>query len=304
MYADLETLAVALYVKVDDDLKSRPELRRCSPPGAIAPQLSEAELVTMAVMQALLGLHSERRWLRYMTKHLHELFPYRLGQSGYNKRLRKALPVIMYFIRSLAVDTDFWFDNHWILDSTPVECGRSRPTVQRCDAAGWASYGYCASHSRFFWGLRLYLICTPVGLPILWALANAKMGEREVVEAMLHHDPDLLTERPGLLLITDKGFASRSFETDLATCGVTLLRPQRRNETSRPGQALLKSVRQLIESVNDTLKGQLDLELHGGRTYTGIAVRVAQRLLALTAAIWHNHKTGQPTIRSLIAYDC
>jgi hypothetical protein len=83
---------------------------------------------------------------------------YQLTQSGYNKRLRAALPTITYFIRALAYDTDFWFDNHWILDSTPVECGRSRPTVQRSDAAGWAAYGYCASHSRFFWGLRLYLL--------------------------------------------------------------------------------------------------------------------------------------------------
>ena len=56
--------------------------------------------------------------------------------------------------RALAYDTDFWFDNHWILDSTPVEWGRSRPTAQRSDAAGWAAYCYCASHSRFFWGLR------------------------------------------------------------------------------------------------------------------------------------------------------
>jgi hypothetical protein len=304
VYADLETLTTALYVKVDDELKTRPDLRRYSPPGAIPPRLSEAELVTMAVMQALLGFHSERRWVRNMRKHFTEMFPYQLTQSGYNKRLRAALPTITYFIRALAYDTDFWFDNHWILDSTPVECGRSRPTVQRSDAAGWAAYGYCASHSRFFWGLRLYLICTPTGLPILWALANAKIGEREVVEAMFHHDPDLLTDRPGLLLITDKGFASKKFEADLASCGVTLLRPNRRNEKTRPGQALLKSIRQLIESVNDTLKGQLDLELHGGRTYTGIAVRVAQRLLAMTAAIWHNHKTGQPITRSLIAYDC
>jgi hypothetical protein len=195
----------------------------------------------------------------------------------------------------LAVDTDFWFDNHWILDSTPVECGRSRPTVQRSDAAGWATYGYCASHSRFFWGLRLYLICTPTGLPIMWALANAKLGERDVVQAMLDREPQLLDQRPGLLLITDKGFASKRFEQDLAEHGVTLLRPNRKNEKTRPGQALLKSVRQLIESANDTLKGQLDVELHGGRTFAGIAVRVAQRLLAMTAAIWHNHKTGQPT---------
>ncbi|MEV6339751.1 hypothetical protein AB0M12_34160 [Nocardia vinacea] len=62
-------------------------------------------------------------------------------------------------------------------------------------------------------------------------------------------------------------------------------------------------MRQLIESVNDTLEGQLDLERHGGRTFEGVAVRVAQRVLALCAAIWHNHKTGQPVMRSLIAYD-
>lgn len=303
MHADLETLAIALYVKVDDDLKTRPELATPRPPGSIAPKLTDAELVTMAVMQALLNIRSERRWLRYMGKHLRHLFPYQPKQSGYNKRLRAALPLVKHTIRMLATDTDFWFDNHWILDSTPVECGRSRPTVQRSDAAGWATYGYCASHSRFFWGLRLYLICTPTGLPIMWALADAKIGEREVVQAMLDHEAHLLDQRRGLLLITDKGFASKRFERDLAEGGITLLRPNRRNEKTRPGQALLKAVRQLIESVNDTLKGQLDLETHGGRTFAGIAVRVAQRLLAMTAAIWHNHKTGQPTTRSLTAYD-
>jgi hypothetical protein len=303
VHADLETLAIALYVKVDDDLKTRPDLVTPRPPVGFAPKLSDAELVTMAVMQALLNIRSERRWLRYMGKHLRHLFPYQPQQPGYNKRLRAALPLIKHTIRTLAIDSDFWFDNHWILDSTPVECGRSRPTVQRSDAAGWATYGYCASHSRFFWGLRLYLICTPTGMPIMWALADAKIGEREVVEAMLDHEAHLIGQRTGLLLITDKGFASKRFERDLAERGVTLLRPNRKTEKTRPGQALLKAVRQLIESVNDTLKGQLDLELHGGRTFAGIAVRVAQRLLAMAAAIWHNHKTGQPTTRSLIAYD-
>src|SRR5262249_23324034 len=203
-------------VKVDDELKARPDLAPSRPAGGIQPQLSDAELITMAVMQALLSFHSERRWLRHMGKHLRHLFPYQPKQSAYNKPLRPALPLIKYFTRALAFDTDFWFDNHWILDSTPVECGRSRPTVQRSDAAGWAAYGYCASHSRFFWGLRLYLICTPTGMPILWALADAKIGEREVVEAMLDREADQLAQRPGLLLVTDKGFASKRFEKDLA----------------------------------------------------------------------------------------
>ncbi|HEY1487400.1 MAG TPA: IS982 family transposase, partial [Micromonosporaceae bacterium] len=76
-----------------------------------------------------------------------------------------------------------------------------------------------------------------------------------------------------------------------------------RKEQPRPGRPLLRAVRQSIESVNNTLKSQLDLEHHGGRTPTGVAVRVIQRILALTAAIWHNWSTGQPTMRSLTAYD-
>src|SRR4029434_6099468 len=85
--------------------------------------------------------------------------------------------------------------------------------------------------------------------------------------------------------------------------GVTLLRPTYAGEAPRPGARLFKPLRQLVESVNDTLKGQLDLERHGGRTIESGSRRILQRLLALTAAIWHNHHTGQPTIRSLIAYD-
>jgi hypothetical protein len=168
--------------------------------------------------------------------------------------------------------------------------------------AGWAGYGYCASHSRF-WGLRLYLVCTPTGMPILWALANPKIGEREVLAAMLEHDAELVTGHGGILLISDKGFASATFERQLAQQGIELLRPSRKREKARYGEPMLKKIRQLIESVNDTLKGQLDLEEHGGRTFEGVAVRVAQRILAMATAIWHNNKTGAPVTRSLIAYD-
>ena len=67
----------------------------------------------------------------------------------------------------------------WVVDSTPVECARSRETVRRSDLAGWAEYGYCASHSRYFWGLRLHLVCTLHGLPVGYALTGAKADERQ-----------------------------------------------------------------------------------------------------------------------------
>jgi hypothetical protein len=293
---DLSTLLTALYVKIDDWLGRPPRRGR-------RPKLSDAELLTLAVAQVLLGVRSEARWLRFVPGHLPGAFPYLPGQSGYNKRLRAALPLLARAVRALAQDTDLWGDRAWVVDSTPVECARSRPAVRRSDLAGWAGYGYCSSHSRFFWGLRLHLVCTPAGLPITWALASPKTDERQVLTAIIERDPDLVSQRPGLVIIADKGYVSQALDHWLAGRGVTLLRPSYRNLAPRPGEHLLKPIRQLIESVNDTLKGQLDLELHGGRTIEGVGTRIAQRLLALTAAIWHNRRTGQPVTRSLIAYD-
>ena len=104
-------------------------------------------------------------------------------------------------------------------------------------------------------------------------------------------------------IIADKGYYGQGFEAELAAAGITLLRPARKGEKPRPGQHLLKPLRQVIESINSTFKTQLDLEAHGGRTAAGVTVRVLQRILALTAAIWHNQNTGNRPLRSLIAYD-
>src|SRR5258705_12082246 len=117
-------------------------------------------------------------------------------------------------------------------------------------------------------------------MPVLWAWAGPRIGEREVLAAMLAVEPPLATARPGLILITGKGFAGRQTEAGLAVSGITLLRPSRKDETARHGEPLLKSVRQLIESVNDTLKGQLDLETHGGPTFPGVPLRLAQPIPA------------------------
>jgi hypothetical protein len=300
---DLDTLATALYVKTDDLLKEAPDLAPWRPQVGIAPTLTDAELVTLAVMQALLGFTSESRWLRHARKHLRHLFRYLPGQSGYNKRLRRAAGLVTTVIRMLAVDTTLWTDDVWVVDSTPVECGRSKETVRRSDLAGWAEYGYCASHSRFVWGLRLHLVCTLGGLPVAFALTGAKADERQTLLGMFTADPTLIRERPAQTLIGDKNYFGAEFEDTLAHEGLGLLRPARKGEPERPGARLFKPLRQTIESINQTFKDQLDLERHGGRTLAGVMVRVLQRVLALTTTIWHNDKIGAPIKRSLTAYD-
>ena len=303
MNKDIETLATALYVKIDDMLRDWPDLAPPRPATGIPVTLSDGELLAMAVMSALLGFTSERRWLRYAGAHLTGMFPRQIGQSGYNKRLRKSFTLLIRVIRMLAMDTSLWSDDVWVVDSTPVQCGCSRETVKRSDAAGWAEYGYCASHSRYFWGLRLHLVCTLTGLPVLFALAGAKADEREALLGMLEAGRDVMQAHPGQTLIGDKNYFGRAFEADLAERELVLLRPVRKGEARRAGRELFRPLRQVIESVNWTFKGQLDLERHGGKTPEGILARVLARVLALTAAIWHNDKTGEDIKRSLIAYD-
>ncbi|MBD3011270.1 IS982 family transposase [Streptomyces sp. 5-10] len=289
----LDALLAALYVFIDDHVAPR---RRIGRP----PKLTDAELLCLAVAQVLLGFPSARHWIRFAHARLGHLFRYLPQQSAYNKRLNAAGPLISTVIEALARQVPSWHDDLRLIDSTPLPCAASRETVKRSDLAGHAGYGYCRSHSRFFWGFRLYLLTTAEGMPISWCLAHPKLGEREVMCALLERDHYLV--RAGQVILADKGFAGREFEAFLTErLGVHLVRPDRKDEPVRHGR--LARVRQWIEAVIDTLKGQLGLEQHGGRTLLGVFARTGQRLLALAAAIWHNWTTGAKIKRSLIAYD-
>ena len=218
---------------------------------------------------------------------LSHLFAYLPRQSGYNKRLRALTPQIERAINYLAFCSPGWCDQLRLLDSTPVPCAASRETVRRSEFAGIAAYGYCRSHSRYFWGFRLYLLCASDGTPIAFELAPANTPEREVAREMLERV--LLA---GLTVIADKGFAGVEFEGWVADRGAEFLRPDRKDEPLQFGS--LGRVRQWIESVFWTCKGQLGLERHGARTLPGLCARVGLRLLALAAGLRHNAEIGQP----------
>lgn len=287
MSAALDALVIALYVAIDDFLEPR------SGPGR-PPKLTDAELITLGIAQVFLGIPNDRQFLALAKWRLGHLFPQLLDQSQYNRRLRAAAPKISRVINYLAFISPSFHDRLRLLDSTPVPCGQSRETARRSALAGHGGYGYCRSHSRWFWGFRLYLICAADGMPIGWELAAANLGERIVASEMAQRIP-----LAGHTLIGDKGFAGEEFEQLIARCGAHFLRPDRRNEARRHGS--LGAIRQWIESTFWTCKGQLGLERHGARTLPGLASRISIRLLALAAGIWHNHLTGQPA-RAFAAY--
>jgi hypothetical protein len=158
MTADLDTLLTALYVELTDRIiPFRGPGRRG--PGR-PPEVTDAELACLAVAQVLLRCDGERHWLRAAPKLVGHLFPRLLAQSEYNTRLRQLAPLMEAALRWLADATPATAELLRLMDATPVPCGTSAVTAKRSDLFGHAGYGYCPSHSRWYWGAKLLIICT------------------------------------------------------------------------------------------------------------------------------------------------
>jgi hypothetical protein len=299
--ADLDTLLIALYVALTDRIIPSLGPGRRGP--GKPPEVTDAELVCLAVAQVLLRYDDERHWLRAASRRVGHLFPRMLGQSEYNDRVKAAAPLMEAALRWLAEATPGSAEMLRLMDATPVPCGQSVITARRSALFGYAGYGYCSSHSRWYWGGKLLLIVTPDGTVTGFALANPKLaGEREAARTMLEHQP-ANRPAPGTAIVTDKGLSGAGTEEFFASPGLelTLIRPARSDE--KTPRYFPNWLRQRVEAIIWTLKNQLGLERHGGRVPAGLWARIVQRLLALNAAIWHNCAVGAPVKRSLIAYD-
>jgi hypothetical protein len=280
MDADLDLLCISVYCTADDLLPERL--------GNARRRLSDAEIVTLSVAQVLMGIPSDRRFLRAARRQLGHLFPFLPSQDAFHKRRARLAETIEWLIGVFAAKSPGAADDLLLLDSTPVECGRSVETVRRSQLADVCGYGYSKSHSRWFWGMRLHLACAPDGTPRAAALVAADRPEREVALTLL---PRALSG--GETIVCDKGYAGREFATAVEALGASVLRPPRQNEPQVGPH--LAPIRQRIESVFWTCKDLLTLERHGARTPRNLFARVAIRLLALAACIHLNHQLGRPS---------
>ena len=216
-------------------------------------------------------------------------------QAGYHKRRRRLTETIEWLLAHFAAQSPGAAADLLLSDSTPVECGRSRETAKRSALSEVAGYGYCASHSRCFWGLRLHAICAPDGTPRALTAAAPSRDEHEVGLELLAR----CERRGGETLLCDKGYAGREFVAAMAELGATVVRPARKDE---PGQGPhLAPIRQRIESIFWTCKDLLTLERHGARTMAGLRERILARFLCLAACISLNHRLGRPS-RALVDY--
>jgi DDE family transposase len=329
MDADLDLLLIAVYCTVDDLLPKRARNARR--------KIADQEVITLAIAQAMMGIPSDPRFLAVAARRLAHLFPNLPERTAFHKRRIRLSGQTEALIAEFARRSPGYFDDLLLVDSTPVECARSRETVKRGGAssladalANAADYGYCASHSRQFYGFRLHALFALDGTPRALALTSPKIDEKLVCLQML-----LRCERqPGqmLVLIGDKNFRGKDFEAQLAKLDASIVRPRRKDEKRRdaaatpvstsstpvprpashitpqprrqaspPREPHLAPIRQRIESIFWTCKDILTLERHGARTLDNLRARLCARFAALAAAVMLNHELGRPT-RALAAY--
>jgi hypothetical protein len=285
MDASLETLVVAGYVFACSLSIPRP-----GPAGKVTDQ----ELIALAVAQAITGLVSDRQFLGTVGRLLPGYFPYLPDQSQYNRRLRRLTPwitAVQLEIAQLICDGQVR-----LVDGTLLGCANYAGCASKSEFGGHAAYGYCASKSQWYWGMRLLLICDRHGAPLGYDLRAANENEREGVFR-------LATAHPGTLLFADAGHRGREYHDSLELIDVQLIVPDKHKLGQRPRAEIAKArIRLVIESVFSTLKRQMRMETHLAKTIPGLAQRIAQRLLALTLAMLINNLTSRPP-RALAAYD-
>ena len=324
MLADLDLLLIAVFCAADDLLPAATKNARRI--------VTDAEVITLCVAQAIMGITSDPRFLAVARTRLCHLFPTLPDRAGLYKRREALSDTIEALIAAFADHSPGAVDDVLLVDSTPVECARSRETVKRGGASSLADalsdaadYGYCASHSRFFYGFRLHTLMAMDGTPRAIALTSPKIDEKTVCLQLVAR----CQRAPGqfLTLIGDKNFRGTQFQADLAALHATIIRPRRTDEPRHPATTTpastpalrpasqitphprpnqrhdphLAPIRQRIESIYWTCKDILTLERHGARTLHGLRTRLVCRFLALTAAIALNHQLGLPS-RALAQY--
>lgn len=286
MTADLETLVIAGYVFADQ-LRSP---RRMGRP----PDVSDEELIALAVCQSITGITSDRQFLGVVERLLPGWFPRLPDQSQYNRRLRSLAPRMVWVQQRIS--ELLALGGTRIADGTLVGVANYAGCASRSEFAGSAAYGYCAAKSQYVWGMRLVLLTDATGLPVGYTLVPANEKEYEPVR-------ELTSSQAGSTLIADKGYWGREYAQTLALQGVTIRTPDRiRTADNLDCERRLASMRLVIESTISNLKCQMRLEQHLAKTPAGLVQRIAQRLLALTIGMLLNTLTGRPP-RALVAYD-
>ncbi len=286
---DLDSFLTSLYVLVDDWLKIT---HSSKPPKAGRPvQLTDSEVITLAILAQWPRFRSERDFWRFARAHLYGYFPNLVSQSQLNRRVRALEPkiqILQYALAQELADPDAVYH---ILDTTLI------PAIVRVRAcrkglfAGQATFGRCASKTEWVYGFKVALSVSPEGVIVAFGLAQASSDERPIGEFLISED------RYDAYL-ADKGFTGVQWEKYWLELYGALVAATPKDNSKRAwpeaDRRWASGKRQIIEGVIDQLKDIFALERHRAKTLQGLLTRLAAKIAAYTCGQHLNVQLGRP----------
>jgi hypothetical protein len=275
----LEEAVTILFCRIDD------AYYRLNPKGhhyETLKELSDSEVITLALFQQLRGIESQRSFLREVARFFSHLFPGVVGlhPSSLHRRIRN-LRRYLEPLRRATLPELVGDPETLIVDSTLLSVLHPRQVSQSAgfEGAAWVRWG-----SFSVYGVKLHLICATNRVPISYELTPANVADLSLTEELLAEAN--LGEEVARKLLADLAYQSQDPEEELAELGIALLSSEA--SARRPG------VRQQIEICFSSLKRIFGLGETLATTLVGLVTRIAAKMTAYTYAFLINRLLGRP----------
>jgi hypothetical protein len=275
----LEEAVTVLFCRVDDTYyQLNPKGRRYE----TLKELSDSEVLALALFQQLRGVESERSFLREAARFFSHLFPGVVGlhPSSLHRRVRKLRRYLEPLRRAILPEL-VGEPETLIVDSTLLAVLHPRQVPQSAgfEGAAWVRWG-----SFSVYGVKLHLLCATNRVPLSYELTPANVAEVDLSEELLAEAQ--LGEEVARRVLGDLAYRSRQLEGDLAKAGIALLTSE--------ASARRSGVRQQIEIAFSSLKRVFGLGETLAKTLVGLATRIAAKITAYTYAFLVNRMMGRP----------
>lgn len=275
----LEEAVTVLFCQIDD------AYAHLNPTGGryeALKQLSDSEILTLALFQQLRGVESERCFLREAARFFYHLFPGLVGlhPSSLHRRIRKLRRFLEPLRRAILPEL-VGEPETLIVDSTLLSVLHPRQAGQSAgfEGAAWVRWG-----SFSVYGVKLHLLCATNRVPISYELTPANVADLGLLEELLAEAN--LGEEVTRRLLGELAYRSQELEEGLAELGIVLISGEA--SARRPG------VRQQVEIAFSSLKRVFGLGETLAKTLVGLATRIAAKMTAYTYAFLVNRRLGRP----------
>jgi hypothetical protein len=240
------------------------------------PEFSDSEMLTLMLAIDFFEFTSERHFVEFVRANYVALFPKLLDQSQYNRRARRLRYLLNELRQDWAAELGVSFEQHFLLDTTPVIAVGYRRDKRHSAFRGSAEYGYCAARRLKYFGYKLVLLTTLDGTPYAFELVSANTDEREAADEILDTLP------PDSQVWSDKGFLGQEWQAEWARHGIQVWTTKRENQkVQNPPEfdRLLNRVRERVEGAFDLLKeGGRSVEHTLARTVDGLCARIIAKI--------------------------